>query len=427
MCLPPFLRRVRSHSAYSGQRRPQGAQDVPAAVPVLCSHFDESRLRQHHCRRRQALVVQEAPEEARYCYCCAPPSSLSSAKGGLLTCWAAPALFEAKRRQVADNGAINEDTEAGLKTRDHPDEATQATPSASKTADPRGTVATQARDATSTESEAEDEAPPSRKGNTAPENPKRPEVEQVQEPEKSPLPQTTRIKFDANVDAHPKNDVTLYIPGPRDRDRGDPLIELDRKYSVSRDRSIHDRDLDAITPVLSASRPSLRRRRIDGLRLVEAKSLDRVATVASSVFVLGGEKKPPERRPSVSSQSQPALNDKPFLSRQVTIGRNSQFQNMTSEDRDALGGIEYRSLKLLLKIVLGESKPIGVLERLILTLCSLLLWPPSLWCHLPRPLDQTRRSQVSRIPSRDCPRRRVVVSSCVLTYMPVYTCTQDLR
>jgi hypothetical protein len=58
----------------------------------------------------------------------------------------------------------------------------------------------------------------------------------------------------------------------------------------------------------------------------------------------------------MSSQrpQQPALNDKPFLSRQATLGRNSRFMNLTSEDREALGGIEYRSLKLLLKIIVGE-------------------------------------------------------------------------
>lgn len=74
------------------------------------------------------------------------------------------------------------------------------------------------------------------------------------------------------------------------------------------------------------------------------------------MFVIGTEKSRPERRPSFVSQSpsQPALNDKPFLSRQATIGRNSQFRNLTSEDREALGGVEYRSLKLLLKIVAGE-------------------------------------------------------------------------
>lgn len=37
----------------------------------------------------------------------------------------------------------------------------------------------------------------------------------------------------------------------------------------------------------------------------------------------------------------------------MSIGRNSAFYNMTAEDREKLGGIEYRSLKLLLKIVAG--------------------------------------------------------------------------
>jgi hypothetical protein len=41
----------------------------------------------------------------------------------------------------------------------------------------------------------------------------------------------------------------------------------------------------------------------------------------------------------------------PNISSQASMGRNSQFYNLTSEDRERLGGIEYRSLKLLLKIV----------------------------------------------------------------------------
>ena len=43
----------------------------------------------------------------------------------------------------------------------------------------------------------------------------------------------------------------------------------------------------------------------------------------------------------------------PFLSRETTVGRNSQFHNLTAEDRMKLGGIEYRSLRLLLKITSG--------------------------------------------------------------------------
>lgn len=42
----------------------------------------------------------------------------------------------------------------------------------------------------------------------------------------------------------------------------------------------------------------------------------------------------------------------PYLSWTPTIGRNSQFYKLTSEQRDELGGIEFRALKLLLKILL---------------------------------------------------------------------------
>lgn len=41
----------------------------------------------------------------------------------------------------------------------------------------------------------------------------------------------TRITFDPSADQHPRNDETLYIPGPRERDRGDPLVELSRRTS----------------------------------------------------------------------------------------------------------------------------------------------------------------------------------------------------
>jgi hypothetical protein len=83
--------------------------------------------------------------------------------------------------------------------------------------------------------------------------------------------------------------------------------------------------------------------------------MDRIAGVASSLLVMGSETTRPRRQSATSfSQQQPALNDRPFLSRQATIGRNSEFHNLTSHDRELLGGIEYRSLKLLLKIVTGR-------------------------------------------------------------------------
>ena len=89
--------------------------------------------------------------------------------------------------------------------------------------------------------------------------------------------------------------------------------------------------------------------------------MDRIASVASSLFVIGNDRTrgnvrsshaEQERRRS-SSQQREATRDTLSLSRTATIGRNSDFRNLTSEDYERLGGIEYRALKLLLKIVTG--------------------------------------------------------------------------
>lgn len=94
-----------------------------------------------------------------------------------------------------------------------------------------------------------------------------------------------------------------------------------------------------------------RRRRLsnDDLQITAAKSIDRVANVAASLLILGSQTTRPRSVHSTSQQKQQP--EVPFLSRQATIGRNSQFKNLTEHDREVLGGIEYRTLKLLLKIV----------------------------------------------------------------------------
>lgn len=84
--------------------------------------------------------------------------------------------------------------------------------------------------------------------------------------------------------------------------------------------------------------------------------MDRVVSVASSVFVLGSDSR--RRRNSVSTnvsvQRETDMKNMLALSKHATLGRNSDFSNLTREDREKLGGIEYRSLKLLVKIVFGE-------------------------------------------------------------------------
>lgn len=66
-------------------------------------------------------------------------------------------------------------------------------------------------------------------------------------------------------------------------------------------------------------------------------------------------------RPAPSLSRMPLSKDLalPNLSSNATVGRNSQFHNLTERDRELLGGIEYRSLKLLLKIVTGKIFLLG--------------------------------------------------------------------
>lgn len=62
------------------------------------------------------------------------------------------------------------------------------------------------------------------------------------------------------------------------------------------------------------------------------------------------------RRASLSAMRSAFTRDKteptPYLSWEPTLGRNSQFHDLTEEQREELGGIEYRVLKLLQKIIL---------------------------------------------------------------------------
>lgn len=69
------------------------------------------------------------------------------------------------------------------------------------------------------------------------------------------------------------------------------------------------------------------------------------------MFVIGAKKRP--QRSSSTNSKKAALDALPMLSPHVTVGRNSTFYNLTEEDKEMLGGIEYRALKLLVKITIG--------------------------------------------------------------------------
>ncbi|KAJ0424492.1 cation transport protein-domain-containing protein [Aspergillus carlsbadensis] len=120
----------------------------------------------------------------------------------------------------------------------------------------------------------------------------------------------------------------LYIPSPRERDRGHPIIEVDHSPSE------HDDD--------EAQPDERSHRRLSNV------SLDRITAVTFADVPTRTRES--QTRPAISLSKDSNL---PGLSSQATLGRNSQFLNLTAEDRERLGGIEYRSLRLLLKIVMG--------------------------------------------------------------------------
>ncbi|KAH7357705.1 cation transport protein-domain-containing protein [Plectosphaerella cucumerina] len=109
---------------------------------------------------------------------------------------------------------------------------------------------------------------------------------------------------------------------------------------------------DAIKPVertISRRRSRHRSSYAEGSVLHAAKSIGKVAT---SAFVLGDTRAPrPRSRSRSRSLTRQQTLDLPILSRQVTIGRNSNFYNVSEMDRERLGGIEYHTLKLLLKFI----------------------------------------------------------------------------
>lgn len=74
--------------------------------------------------------------------------------------------------------------------------------------------------------------------------------------------------------------------------------------------------------------------------------------VFSSGFSRGRSTSPMSKLSRRTSRPDPIL--MPYLSYTPTVGRNSAFVDLTDEQKDELGGLEYRALKLLAKILVGS-------------------------------------------------------------------------
>lgn len=86
-----------------------------------------------------------------------------------------------------------------------------------------------------------------------------------------------------------------------------------------------------------------------------------------------------ERRPSVHSTEAPKVAPAPYLSFAPTVGRNSKFKGLTTEQQEELGGVEFRALSVLLRIVVGYSLALPLLSILVVApwMATSARWRPN--------------------------------------------------
>ncbi|KAK7555615.1 cation transport protein-domain-containing protein [Phyllosticta citricarpa] len=174
----------------------------------------------------------------------------------------------------------------------------------------------------------------------------------------------------------PKTKGRLYIPGPRDFDRGDKPKRVDDEEGnlslgpeMTNESGVRGKEqdearqpADKVDPdVVGSEEHSGWRRHFhfneeeEGFR---GRVGSRVANIRRRITNQNDDDVPPSGlrsknrtstfRSFMTTRSQERTNDPmPYLSWTPTIGRNSAFVDLTEEQREELGGIEYRSLKTL--------------------------------------------------------------------------------
>lgn len=169
---------------------------------------------------------------------------------------------------------------------------------------------------------------------------------------------------------NPRDKGALRIPGPRDFDRGsvpEPLDsdddngQLDQvvtspverrstlngnpmKRNVTIDKPHHPRQR-----ANSAAFPSLSSRKSGTLENLKISPTDEAVPPSARTRARTGTFS--SLKGWASKENEQAT---PYLSWQPTIGRNSAFVDLTEDQREELGGIEYRSLKTLAVVLVCE-------------------------------------------------------------------------
>jgi len=159
---------------------------------------------------------------------------------------------------------------------------------------------------------------------------------------------------------NPKDTAALWIPGPRDVELGyaPQRVEESEGDEVTRELSNdggHPANVTPSTPVASEAEPVA----VPVRGLLRA-GLAKLKPKGGEKQVEGSPKGIRARIVSRSrsfgtfvSQERETSDPLPYLSYAATIGRNSIFVDLTEEQREELGGIEYRSLKTLAWVLIA--------------------------------------------------------------------------
>lgn len=196
----------------------------------------------------------------------------------------------------------------------------------------------------------------------------RPIVERVPSPDsvRAPVRRTTEqhIAF-VEKQRNLKDKSTLRIPGPRDYDRGSVPQQV-----TDEDDIVVDHDDNDLGPqrknirTAFSSHYNRATKRSDTVEEVQgAKSSKKLiwSTIWHPSKILSRGAANPSLRARTKSFAglitarTEDVDPTPYLSWQPTIGRNSAFIDLTEDQREELGGIEYRALKTLAVVLSCKS------------------------------------------------------------------------
>ena len=178
---------------------------------------------------------------------------------------------------------------------------------------------------------------------------------------------------------NPKDKETLRIPGPRESDRGDvpetladdvdggPLHNevtspIERKDAVNgtpvkRNITIDESDRP-VARTDTGNLGKLSSRKTGNTEPIKAAPTDDIGAPSARLRSRTGTFT--SLRPTGSKEKDPM----PYLSWQPTLGRNSAFVDLTEEQREELGGIEYRSLKTLAIVLVCKCTKLSQIRML---------------------------------------------------------------